>query len=261
MTARRDILDEGGDSLKRPMVVSAVLHGALFATFFVIAAVGSTHKDQFGDPNGGGYGVPIQPVASINLPPRSGPKNLVANDSESEIPQKVQKVEKKAPEPDDDAVALPSNKKDKKARERDTRALAKNDVPERPNQVYSNVPQSVSSPMYGGQTGGGGVGIGNANPLGTRFGWYAQILRDRVQQHWRVEQIDPRLSGAPAAVVTFSIMRDGSVRNVKIGQSSGNYGVDASAQRAILESAPFPPLPAGFERSQADIEFWFRFKR
>jgi protein TonB len=115
--------------------------------------------------------------------------------------------------------------------------------------------------MYGGTAGGGGVNIGSNSPFGTRFGWYAQIIREKVQRSWRVDQLDPRLGNAPDAVVTYSILRDGSVRNVRISQSSGNYNVDASAQRAIIEAAPFPKLPDGFERSQADVEFVFRFKR
>ena len=42
------------------------------------------------------------------------------------------------------------------------------------------------------------------------------------------------------AIVTFDLQRDGSVRNVRIAQSSGNKALDYSAQRAIYDASPFP---------------------
>jgi TonB family protein len=44
-------------------------------------------------------------------------------------------------------------------------------------------------------------------------------------------------------------------------QRSGNPTLDYSAQRAVLEAAPFPPLPAGFERDSARVEINFELKR
>jgi TonB family protein len=44
---------------------------------------------------------------------------------------------------------------------------------------------------------------------------------------------------------------------VKILQSSGNRALDASAQRAILDAAPFTQLPPQFAHDTADIEFHF----
>jgi hypothetical protein len=32
-------------------------------------------------------------------------------------------------------------------------------------------------------------------------------------------------------------------------------------QRAIMEASPFPPIPPGFARSSAKVEFWFELKR
>src|SRR5579863_52471 len=52
---------------------------------------------------------------------------------------------------------------------------------------------------------------------------------------------------APAAssivVITFDIQRDGSVRNAKVAQRSGDANLDYSALRAVTDAAPFPPLP------------------
>jgi len=57
------------------------------------------------------------------------------------------------------------------------------------------------------------------------------------------------------------LIRDGSVRNVHVIQTSGNQTLDYSAQRAIYDASPFPALPAGYERNDATIEFWFELRR
>jgi protein TonB len=112
-----------------------------------------------------------------------------------------------------------------------------------------------------GQTGSGGVGVGTGSPFGTRFGWYAQILRDKVARAWHTGDVDPRLKTAPVVIVTFTLLRSGEVRNVKVAQRSGNAVLDYSAERAIYDAAPFPALPPGYENNQASIEFWFELRR
>jgi TonB family protein len=56
--------------------------------------------------------------------------------------------------------------------------------------------------------------------------------------------------------MTFTINRDGSVRNVKIEQSSGNLSMDNSARRA-LDGIQFGPLPNDFAGSYVDVTFDF----
>jgi protein TonB len=191
--------------------------------------------------------------------------NPVANDTESRAPepkpQPKPKQDIKLPDPE--AVALPSRnalKNPSKA------ASAPNKFREKqqdlPNQVYSNSGQAAVSPMYS-IAGGGGVGIGNNSPFGLQFGWYANLVRDKVARVWRTNELDPRLNSAPPVVVTFVIQRDGSVsaNSVRVAQRSGNTALDYSAQRAILDAAPFNPLPAGFPHNDAEVEFQFQLRR
>jgi outer membrane biosynthesis protein TonB len=44
-------------------------------------------------------------------------------------------------------------------------------------------------------------------------------------------------------------------------QQSGISALDYSVQRAILEASPFPPIPAGFDKDSARVEFTFELKR
>jgi TonB family protein len=103
--------------------------------------------------------------------------------------------------------------------------------------------------------------VGHGSPLGDRFGYYVDILKQKVAQKWRTGDVDPRIRSAPPAIVTFTIRRDGSISGVRIEQTSGNFALDASAQRAIADASPFPPLPAAFEKNDVSIEFWFQLQR
>ena len=108
--------------------------------------------------------------------------------------------------------------------------------------------------------GSGGVGVGPNNALGTRFGAYADLIAQRVTEKWQTGGL-AGVRTAPVVIITFDILRDGSVRNVQVAQHSGNSTLDYSAQRAVIDAAPFPPLPPGFDRNEANVELRFQLQR
>jgi protein TonB len=265
MTPHADILDQP-EPLGKSLAGSVALHISVAAALLTSTWIGRRLPVQWGDINGGGMGsVAVNVVPRIPMPGRSGPINPVANDTESVVPTPPPKAKPRAkveaPEPN--AIAIKSRNADRKA---SRAASAPNKFREQqqdlPNQLYSTSGQAVVSPMYG-MTGGGGVGIGSSSPFGAQFGWYVNLLRDQVARNWRTGELDPRLRTAPQVWVTFTIRRDGSVTpgSVKITQRSGNPALDYSAQRAILDAAPFQPLPPQFPRSEAEIEFRFELRR
>lgn len=259
-----DILDER-DSLKRPLLGSVLLHVAIFGSIAVMTIAHVGKRESWGDPNSAGGGAfTVTPVKAIPLPGRTGPINKVASDTESQIPEpvKAKPEPKRAVKEEPDAIALNSRKKNAKTEKTERYASNRRDPREyNNNQIFSRAGQAATSPLYGLAPGSGGVGVGNGMPFGNRFGAYAQLIRERVAQRWRTETVDGRIKTLPPAIVTFEIMRNGEVRNIKVFQSSGNYALDASAQRAITEAAPFAPLPAQYDGNSATIEFWFELKR
>src|SRR6185503_5681420 len=112
-----------------------------------------------------------------------------------------------------------------------------------------------------GQACSGGIGVGRGSPFGDCFGYYIDLLRQEVAQRWRTSDVDPPVRPAPPAILTFYIRRDGTVHDVRVVHTSGNLALDLSAQRAIADAAPFPPLPNGFSGNEVSIEFWFELKR
>src|SRR5215470_4347462 len=242
------------EPLGRWFVGSLSFHGLIAGGLVLFGWLENRPRATFGDINGGGMGfVTVTPVSAIPLPERSGPVNPLANQTESRVPEPPPKPKPKpqvkAPEPD--AIPLKSRNAEKRPSEA---ASARNKFREKqqdlPNQLYNPSGQAVVSPMIS-MPGGGGVSLGTSSPFGMQFGWYANLLRDRVGRAWRTTDVDPRLHSLPQVIVTFTIERDGSVPpgSVRIAQRSGNSALDFSAQRAILDASPFPALPAGFSRN------------
>jgi protein TonB len=261
MTPHVDILEQP-ESLRRPLFSSLLLHAALTAALVLSSVVGGGTPEAWGDLNSGGPGsVAINVVNKIPLPSRGGTENPLANDTQSRVPAPPPKPkpQERAQPPEPDAIPLKSRSVPKRAAEPASKARWRHEK-DRENQLYNEAGQALVSPMVG-QTGSGGVGVGLGSPFGNRFGNYVTILQQRVAEKWRTADVDPRIKTAPPVIVTFTILRDGSVRSVRVGQGSGNPALDYSAQRAIYDASPFPPLPAGYERNDANVEFWFHLKR
>ncbi|HZT31423.1 MAG TPA: TonB family protein [Bryobacteraceae bacterium] len=262
MSQRVDILDQP-EQLAKPLLGSVALHAGLLVSVLLASWISNRMRDYWGDPNSGGPGsISISVVSKVPLPSRAGVVNPVANDSEFNVPTPPPKAkaQEKTPEPEPDAIPIKSRRAPKKPTYMASGRENFRNRPDQPNQLYSRAGQALVSPMIG-QTGSGGVGVGIGSPFGNRFGNYVAVLKQKVAENWHTGDVDARLKTAPPVIVTFAILRDGSVRDVRVAQRSGNSVLDYSAQRAIYDASPFPPLPAGFEGSEARIEFWFELKR
>jgi TonB family protein len=86
-------------------------------------------------------------------------------------------------------------------------------------------------------------------------------VRNRISSNWLQSTVDPTVRWAPRANFTFQILKDGTVTNVQMTQTSGNRAVDNSALRAILSSSPVSPLPSNYPGSSVTVEFYFDFRR
>jgi protein TonB len=262
MTRPIDVLDQQ-ESLRRPLVLAAGFHIFVVALFAGINWLLAFGHEPFGSPDAIGGSVGISSVHSIPLPNRPAQPNPVAADTESHVPTPPPKPveQKKEPKPDPKAIEIGTRTKAKKPNEREEVARHFQPHEDRPNQLHSRTGEAISTPMLGGTPGAGGVGVGQHSSLGNRFGAYEDLIRERVAQNWHTGEVDPRVKTAPPVIVTFDLQRDGSIRNIVVMQRSGNTTLDFSAQRAIQESSPFPPLPPAYQADSARIEFWFQLKR
>jgi periplasmic protein TonB len=255
MYRNTDVLDEQ-DSLGGPFVQSVLLHGAMVGAF-VISSMTFAHSHQvWGSTNtGAGTAVAINSVKTIPLPSRAGRINPVANDTESQVPQAPKPEPKKQVQvPDADAIPLKSRFAKKQPKPEVSQKWHPKEIPE--NQIFSRLAPAAVSPMFQ-KPGAGGVGVGPNSTFGNQFGAYASLVIQRVTDKW----LTNGLTASAVVVVTFDIQRDGSVRNAKVAQRSGDSTLDYSAVRAVTDAAPFPPLPPNYSGSSTSVELQFQPQR
>jgi protein TonB len=252
--------------LRAPLLYSLFLHTLLFASLTVSTLF--SHRGEFwGGPGSGGGAVTVGLVGSLSGVPLPRPE-VVAPSRVVDPTKGLYKEEPRKPEPPPpEAKQIPEfgREKPKRILSRPSRVL-ENDVAPPPNAVPYGQGGTPTLP-YSTFTMGGGIqgqlgftGMGGGN-FGTRYSWYVEAVKRRISENWLVSTIDPTVRVAPRVVIAFQILRNGSITNIQILQSSGNASVDNSARRAVLGSNPLQPLPGDYAGSNVNVEFWFDFHR
>ena len=109
-------------------------------------------------------------------------------------------------------------------------------------------------PTFGGELGGGSKnGPGSAggaeilsDTMGVDFGPYMKrIVYDTERAWWPIipEVAQPPLNKTGRVLIRFKIMKDGSVKEMKLEGPSGDVSLDRAAWGGIKELRPFPNCP------------------
>ena len=85
---------------------------------------------------------------------------------------------------------------------------------------------------------------------------YLSTMISLIRQRWNSNQ---ETSGA--AVVKFTVHRDGRIDAVDVTRSSGFIALDQSARRAILLTRELPPLPRSFMENSLTVRLTFEYRR
>jgi protein TonB len=254
--------------LKGPLFWSLVLHSLLFGSLAVSTIM--SHRGDLWNGTGGGGAVSVKLVGGLQGVPLPRPETVTTNRVVDESKGLYKSEPKPKPkEPPPDAQPIPEFTKEKQPHyvTRPSKTL-EDPTPPPPNAVpyggggAPTVPYTQFNMGAGGATNAGmGFSGQGGGDFGGRFSWYVDAVRNRVASNWLQSTVDPSVRFAPRAVVTFDILRNGSVANVQVLQSSGNASVDSSAMRAIQGSSPMNPLPNEYSGSKVSVEFWFDFHR
>lgn len=160
-----------------------------------------------------------------------------------------------------DIIAAKSDLSGKKTSKKKTAESAGTEIWKKPVGSGSSGTGTGTGSGTGTGTGtGSGAGSGYGGSIGIDAGnfpymGYVNILRNRVAQNWNPT---PYTSvGSKKVLVYFKIFKDGEVKDLIIKESSGMSYIDRSASRAIINSSPFPPLPAGFPDKSLGVYFMF----
>jgi protein TonB len=262
MAAITDIYSEHAP-LRRPLAWSLALHLA-FAAFVVFYAVfiNGIRGTGWGS-GGGGDAMGATLVSSVPLPANPAETtNVLATESKG-LSKSQPTVQEKEPE------AIPIPDKDAKIKTKKIApvqtATKRKPEPEPPesNQIPygEGGPVSEHYSMSAGGAKGGFEFTGNGGDFGNRYAWYVQVVQRKVSESWLKYEVDPSITEAKRAYLTFDIARDGHPSNIQVTQPSNVPSLNQSAQRAIERIDTFGPLPADYSGSKVSVEFWFDYKR
>lgn len=211
-------------SARMGLIGTAVIHAALVATVFLVA------RDA-------------PPVAGIVYQ-----VNLVA----APAPSQAQRVAT-------EAVAPPP------PRTAPTETRTTRTVPATPTAPPRAEPRTEPAPRVAnpveplpGETPGTGSNVANVKVDGIPFPFpdYLNNIVEQVYRRWS----RPALGTPLRAEVAFTILRDGTVRDIRFVQQSRNYAFDLDAMGAIEAAAiakAFGQLPAGFVGDALPVSFYF----
>ena len=87
--------------------------------------------------------------------------------------------------------------------------------------------------------------------------YYLTMLQGKITRNWK--QPSARFTGgdSPTARVSFTVLRSGSITNLKIARSSNWSTIDQSAVQAVRSSAPFAELPQTYLGDRLDVTIDF----
>ncbi len=253
--------------LSRHLAYSAALHFALLFGLLIVAARSRPPRKfysvQFlGGASGFGTGrlepAPAPAKAPVAAPPKAPP-----------AAEKVK--EKPRPGADKNKISVSKEKGKEKKPPAKAKAAPEKEAPS------SAVPRSKGVPGGRGESAKGrgdslaakygpvgGVGtaleIGGFGPGGqptpdSRFpyAYYVTEIYRRLWTNWAYREATTK-----ECVVVFMIRRSGEAADVKMAESSRDSIFDQLALRAVSNSSPFPPLPAGYP--EPDLPVFVRFR-
>jgi periplasmic protein TonB len=240
----------------KPLALSLGFHVLLGLTIFVLGFVMEpSGRSNWGENQGEAVSAQLVSGAPIPIPkPDAQTENIVANESKGV----TQTIAQPKPVETEDGVTIPGQVvKPKINKAVTTASVTPHPVPTPSTAVPYGEGGPVSGP-YGSFTAPntkGGFSFQNAD-FGSKYGWYVDVVRRKVQSNWLLYEIDPRINAPHRAYITFDILRDGSPANIHVTQSSGVPSLDLSARRAIERVDTFGRLPAG---NNVQVEFWFDY--
>jgi protein TonB len=251
---------------KKFLVYSVCFHVALAAVMLV------GYWIQHSGENWGGIGGDGENNVKVNLVSSAGiPMPQPTNVTDSGVVDPTKSLHNPEPlpplpEPKTESTPLPKFKEEKPLPPSKKSKVFEKKTPEPDNAVPGKGGSMTLPSGFNNQPGpiNGGVSMqGEGGDFAGRYPWYVQAMRRVVGQNWNQNEysIDPSIRAARKAktTVTFSINRDGTIKSIKVSDSSGNKSMDDAAMRSLLSIDRLPPLPPDYSGSYVNVSFDFGF--
>jgi TonB family protein len=249
------------DGFQRMAAVSALLHAAAFAFLVLMPSKWfPMHQDApksvmtitldggNGGPNNGGMSSIGGKAVQAETPP---------------VPKAREPQTAPAPVTPKMTVPIPSKTPAKPAKPAP-------EVKQAPDQARGRAPTKGFETRPGSalaETGARGLGFGLSTSGGVGSGsrldvenfccpdYVAQMV-EQIRMNW-----DGRAEVAGLVVVKYTIQRDGTITDATVEKSSGYTALDITAQRAVVQTRKFLPLPAAFPDRTLTVHLNFDYRR
>jgi len=244
-------------SFRKFLIYSIVFHSSL-AVLIAASAYFHWDRQQWSGTGSLGDAKHVGLVSSAGLPMLKPP---VVTPSEVADPTKSLYKEEppKLPEPKTEATPIQKFTKEKPLPPSPKSKKFENKTPPPPNAVpgHNGVPDIPAGLQQSPGSSAGGVATHQqaGGEFESRYPWYIAAAKRRVAPNWNLLFLDPavRNSRTLHCVISFTIMRDGSVKNLRVSETSGNLSWDNSGLRAIQSSIPFAPLPSDWTAPEVSV--------
>lgn len=260
--ANSQFADSEEFSLRKFLVYSGALHAAVLVVIAISAWL-NFRGDQWAGAGGAtGESVRVELVSSAGLPM---PKPETVTESQTVDPTRSLYKEEppKPPEPPTDAMKLPKFEKEKPLPTSHPSKTFENKTPPPSNAIpghggVPNIPSGYSDTPGSAAAGVAVPGQGGGD-FASRYGWYIAAARRRINPNWNLLSVDAyiRNSQTMHCAISFTISRDGTVKNVRVTEPSGNTSWDNAGLRAILSSNPLPALPSDYAYPEVSVTWDF----
>src|ERR1700751_879815 len=193
--------------LGRPLLASVGLHLGLTVVAVLLSMYSGRRGDMWGA-GGGGDAIGVSLVSNVPLP--ASPvqtQNVVANESKGLTKSQPQE---KQNEPD----AIPIPDKTSKTKPKPVVSAGKAKATPEPEPETNEIPYRHGGPVSGpygsfsanGAKGGFGF-QGGGGDFGSRYAWYAKVVRDKITENWLKYEMDPNIHKANSVYFVFYITR------------------------------------------------------
>ena len=264
------------EKLGRGILMSLVLHAALGVTVVMLPGIFPAYGiTGWGSEEGGEAGVSVSIVSNISGIPLPAPavmnETAAANESagffesepvapppEESAPEEVSVVEAEpVPETLAPVETTPPPPPPRPAPTGETESTS---IPDNAIPFGEGGLPAINFGQFGSGDGTGAVAMGEG-AFGERYGSYVESITRRISENWLQSMIAASVNTAPRIYVSFDILRDGTIMNEQIEESSGIPTLDRSAMRAIFASNPLAPLPGDLRGRSVSVRFWFEYTR
>ncbi|MDE3154291.1 MAG: TonB family protein [Acidobacteriota bacterium] len=245
------------DGLRRMLGISLGVHAVVIALLVLVPTAWIGYKDRtpkvvmtitLGGNAPGPYtggmetlgGRPVQAVAPLEKPP-TAVRPPAERTPEMTVPER-----KPVTKPRPDVKTAPEK----------TQSWNRQPLTGPKVQAGSSVAQTGATGQgFGLSTGGSGSG-GYLDVKDFCCPGYIATMDSLIRPNWEARQEVPG-----AAMVKFTIQRNGLITDVQLERSSGYLALDMAAQRAVMDTRQLPPLPAEFPNPTLTVHLNFQYQQ